>query len=305
MLRIFLKRPWAVCLGWLTAPVLFCAAVAAQSTAPKSSSASVTAKPPTVTKIDEKRFSELIKPQGKPLLINFWATWCEPCRDEFPDLVKIDAEYKGRIDFITISLDFEEELTTGVPKFLTAMKATMPTYLLVTPDETAAISMISKDWSGGLPMTVLYSPDGKLSYFRQGIVRHDILQKEIEKLLDPPAPTAEVIVDQIVGLPLIKHNIVELPLLSVKKTADDGIADAQRDLAGGKASVFVYGFMPGTAENNDEALLKKYGVGFRRSGCFTPFEGDAYATAYNRTVIAELTRRYGEKVSQLYSIGNR
>jgi thiol-disulfide isomerase/thioredoxin len=138
---------------------------------------------PNVTKIDEKRFAELLKPNGKPLLINFWATWCTPCREEFPDLVKIDAEYKGKIDFITITLDFEEELTTGVPKFLVEMKATMPTYLLITPDETAAIQMVSKDWAGGLPFTVLFKTDGSIAYSRQGIVKHSVLEAEINKLL--------------------------------------------------------------------------------------------------------------------------
>jgi thiol-disulfide isomerase/thioredoxin len=52
----------------------------------------------------------ILKANGKPLLVNFWATWCDPCREEFPDLVKIDADYKNKIDFITVSLDDVEEL---------------------------------------------------------------------------------------------------------------------------------------------------------------------------------------------------
>lgn len=170
----------AIAFGWLFAS-LFAAGTASQT----RSTASPAAAGPKVEKIDEKRFAELLKPNGKPLLINFWATWCEPCRQEFPDLVKIDAEYKGKIDFITISLDFEEEIATTVPKFLVEMKATMPTFLLVTADETAAIQMVSKDWAGALPFTVIYAPDGTMSYFRQGIVKHDVLQAELDKLLKP------------------------------------------------------------------------------------------------------------------------
>jgi thiol-disulfide isomerase/thioredoxin len=60
---------------------------------------------PRVTQIDDAKIKQLLKPGGKPLLVNFWATWCGPCREEFPDLVKIDSEYKGKIDFITVSLD--------------------------------------------------------------------------------------------------------------------------------------------------------------------------------------------------------
>ena len=58
-----------------------------------------------VTQIDIEGLKKLVKPNGKPLIINFWATWCDPCREEFPDLVKIDAAYKGKVDLITISLD--------------------------------------------------------------------------------------------------------------------------------------------------------------------------------------------------------
>lgn len=99
--------------------------------------------PPRVTQIDDAKIKQLLKPSsGKPLLVNFWATWCVPCREEFPDLVKIDDEFKGEIDFITVSLDFIEELNTGVPQFLSEMKAEMPTYLLTSADENVLISSI-------------------------------------------------------------------------------------------------------------------------------------------------------------------
>lgn len=147
-----------------------------------------------VTKVDEKQFPELLKPKGKPLLINFWATWCGPCREEFPDLVKIDADYKGKIDFITVTLDFEEELNTGVPKFLADMKASMPTYLLVTPDETTAIALVSKDWSGALPLTILYNPDGKAVFSHQGVVKPAELRAELDKLLKPVRSASDLFV---------------------------------------------------------------------------------------------------------------
>lgn len=136
-----------------------------------------------VKKIDGEEFKRVMTPAGRPLLVNFWATWCEPCREEFPALVKLDAEYEGRVDVITVSLDFEEELTTGVPKFLKEMKATMPTYLLVTADETAAIAAVSKDWSGGLPFTILIAADGSTAYSRQGLIKFEKVRDEIEKVL--------------------------------------------------------------------------------------------------------------------------
>jgi thiol-disulfide isomerase/thioredoxin len=141
------------------------------------------ANPPRVTQIDDAKIKQLLKPSGKPLLVNFWATWCSPCREEFPDLVKIDAEYRGKIDLFTISLDFIEDINTAVPKFLSEMKAEMPTYLLISADENTLISSITKDWSGGLPFTILYNEKGEITYFRQGKVNHETLKDEIEKTL--------------------------------------------------------------------------------------------------------------------------
>src|SRR5207253_5327917 len=56
---------------------------------------------------------------SRPLLINFWATWCDPCREEFPDLVKIDADYRPKsLNFVAISLDDVTDIKTAVPQFL-------------------------------------------------------------------------------------------------------------------------------------------------------------------------------------------
>lgn len=140
---------------------------------------------PKVTAVDAVALQNLLKRDGenaKPLLINFWATWCDPCREEFPDLVKIDADYKGKIDFITISLDDLEDIKTTVPKFLANMKAEMPAYLLSTENEEEAIASVSKDWQGGLPFTVLLNEKGEITYLRQGKVITEVLRAEIEKL---------------------------------------------------------------------------------------------------------------------------
>jgi thiol-disulfide isomerase/thioredoxin len=139
--------------------------------------------PPQVTQIDDAKIKELLKPNGKPLLVNFWATWCGPCREEFPDLVRIDAEYRPRIDFITVSLDFPEELNTSVPQFLTEMNAQMPAYLLTSSDENTLISTISKNWNGALPFTILYNKQGHPAFTRQGKVDHQTLKNEIEKAI--------------------------------------------------------------------------------------------------------------------------
>jgi thiol-disulfide isomerase/thioredoxin len=145
---------------------------------------------PKVTQIDTAALQNLLKREGenaKPLLINFWATWCDPCREEFPDLIKIDADYKGKIDFITISLDYLSEINGDVPKFLAQMKAEMPAYLLKTDNEGEAIALVSKTWEGGLPFTILFDAGGKETYQRQGKIKPQTVRAEIDKLLVPVA----------------------------------------------------------------------------------------------------------------------
>ena len=141
---------------------------------------------PAIKQIDVDGLKALLKPNGKPRLINFWATWCDPCREEFPELVKTDAAYKGKIDFLTVSLDDAEDIGTTVPKFLTQMKATMPAYLLKAADDDAAIAAIaniSDEFHGSLPFTILIKPNGELAYSRQVKIHPDELNAAITKQL--------------------------------------------------------------------------------------------------------------------------
>lgn len=142
-----------------------------------------TAKLAKITQIDEIGLKKLLKTDGKPLLVNFWATWCDPCRDEFPDLVRIDADYKGRIDFITVSLDDLAEIDRGVPKFLFEMNAEMPAFLLKSTDENAAIAAVSTDWKGGLPFSILIGTDGKTIYTKQGKISPPSLRLYLDRAL--------------------------------------------------------------------------------------------------------------------------
>ena len=148
----------------------------------------VRADPSAVKQIDIVGLKKLVKATGRPLLINFWATWCPPCVEEFPDLVKIDNDYRGKLDVITVSLDDLAEIDRDVPKFLAEMKAEMPAYLLHTKDESTAIRLIAKDWAGNLPMTVLYDGMGAVAYMRNGKIRVQPLRDNIDKLLSPVAP---------------------------------------------------------------------------------------------------------------------
>jgi thiol-disulfide isomerase/thioredoxin len=149
---------------------------------------------PVVTQIDETAFSGIIKKStdaSRPVLVNFWATWCDPCREEFPDLVKIDEDFHPRgLDFVSISMDDLVDLKLNVPQFLSSMKAKMPAYLLIAKDEGAFLESITavnskEDAVVGLPVTILFDSTGKIAYKRSGKIKTDILRAEIEKLMTP------------------------------------------------------------------------------------------------------------------------
>lgn len=149
----------------------------------------VTRRPPaiSVAAIDADGLVAVLKrdsPNARPLLVNFWATWCDPCREEFPDLVQLDKQYRPQgLDFTAVSLDDLAEIKTSVPKFLREMRVTTPTYLLNVSDPEVAMNKVDPEWSGALPATFLYDAQGKLVYKRLGRIKVPELIAAIEKLV--------------------------------------------------------------------------------------------------------------------------
>jgi thiol-disulfide isomerase/thioredoxin len=138
-----------------------------------------------VAAIDTTGLKDLVtKEREHPLLVNFWATFCDPCRAEFPDLVKIDKDYRTQsLEFVTISLDDMTDIKTSVPQFLSSMKATMPAYLLNDIDPEPAIRFMDAKWNGGLPATFLYNAKGEVVFKHIGRVDIAELRNAIDKLV--------------------------------------------------------------------------------------------------------------------------
>jgi thiol-disulfide isomerase/thioredoxin len=145
------------------------------------------ANPPVVVQeIDGTALAALLKRESvaRPLLVNFWATWCDPCREEFPDLVKIDQQFRPQgLDMIAVSLDDLAQIQAEVPKFLRQMHATMPAYLLNVSDPDEVINAIDPRWSGALPATFLYDAQGKVVFKHFGRIKPAELRAEITKLI--------------------------------------------------------------------------------------------------------------------------
>jgi thiol-disulfide isomerase/thioredoxin len=159
---------------------------AAVATKQGKTAAAAAASLPQVREINEEGLKALLEEHskaGRRLLINFWATWCTPCREEFPDLVKVDKEFAGLGDFefITVSLDDVSEIGGSVPTFLGEMHAAgMPAYLLNAKDQEAAIVLIERGWQGNLPATFLFGRGGELLFSHKGRIRAGELRKAIK-----------------------------------------------------------------------------------------------------------------------------
>lgn len=121
----------------------------------------------------------------RPLLINFWATWCDLCREEFPDLVNIHSKYGERgLEMIFVSLDEPGDINTIVPQFLREMRAEkIPNYLLNVPDPEPAIKAVDTAWKGALPATFLYDTQGKIVFKHMGRIKPEELRAALDKVV--------------------------------------------------------------------------------------------------------------------------
>ena len=100
--------------------------------------------------------------RGSVVLVNFWATWCVPCREEFPDLAKLEKAYRDKgLAVVGVSIDSAKDLA-AIDKFLAKVKPEFPNYRKASGgDDQDFIEAVDKNWGGELPFTVVYGRDGK------------------------------------------------------------------------------------------------------------------------------------------------
>jgi len=145
------------------------------------------AAPPTgqvVGEVDAKGLTEAVaREKGKVVLVNFWATWCVPCREEFPDLSRLQKNLgpKG-FALIGVSTDFAKE-APAVRKFLAEQKPLFANYHKKTGgDDQVFIEAVDKEWGGELPFSVLYDRAGRKSKTFSGKHSYEEYEKEILRL---------------------------------------------------------------------------------------------------------------------------
>jgi thiol-disulfide isomerase/thioredoxin len=122
--------------------------------------------------------------RGRVVLVNFWATWCDPCRDEYPLLSRLDRAYRAKgLTILGVSTDLASQ-TAGVEKFLAAQKPSFPNYRKKAGgDDQKFIEAVDAKWGGELPFTVLYGRDGKKAKVLSGQQDYASFERAVKLLL--------------------------------------------------------------------------------------------------------------------------
>jgi peroxiredoxin len=115
--------------------------------------------------------------RGKVVLVNFWATWCAPCRDEMPSIQELKRKLAGR-PFVVLAVNLDEP-ESRIRKFLTEVKVDFP--VLLDPERKVA-----KAWDARiLPASFVVGADGRIRYSLVGEINwgHDVVVSRIAELL--------------------------------------------------------------------------------------------------------------------------
>jgi thiol-disulfide isomerase/thioredoxin len=148
----------------------------------------IPAEPPPprgIVDLDETAWERLRAQQlGRVLLVNFWATWCDPCREEFPNLVRLYNTYRSHgLSLVAISMD-EPESRPAIEQFLKSQGANFGSYRQQFKDFEALVNSINPRWGGGIPASFLYDREGRLVESWQGATTYE----EFESAVKPRLP---------------------------------------------------------------------------------------------------------------------
>lgn len=134
-------------------------AVASALGAPQSQK---TATPPDPQLIDAQGYQKLVQQyRGKPLVVTFWATWCEPCRDEYPMLNELAKQYAPQgLKVVGVNLDDEGDIIL-MRRFIARYKPIFPNYRKKPGEEGPFRDAVLPGWNGSLPASFFYSKDGQ------------------------------------------------------------------------------------------------------------------------------------------------
>jgi thiol-disulfide isomerase/thioredoxin len=126
----------------------------------------------------------LAKYRGKPLVVNFWATWCEPCRDEYPLLVDLAKQFAPQgLAVVGVSMDDDSDMNL-VRRFLVRNHPGFPNYRQKPGiDLDAFYPAVNPEWRGTMPETVFYAADGRILGSFTGTRPRAVFEQAIRAIL--------------------------------------------------------------------------------------------------------------------------
>ena len=169
--------------------ILFLIAVLTISCSNEAPAPNLAAKPATglsITPATGAEIAQAIKnTEANAILVNVWATWCAPCVEEFPDIMKLYRTYKDQgLRIVFISADFEDP-PKAAEAFLKDHGVDFPTFIKSGRD-MAFINALDPNWSGALPATWVYDGSGKKHHFWEGKVSYEVFEEKVLSVLQKP-----------------------------------------------------------------------------------------------------------------------
>ncbi len=113
--------------------------------------------------------------RGKWVIVNYWATWCPPCRKEMPDLEAFYQQHLPTGKATVIGVNFEDIDADGVQKFATKLGINFP---IVHSNNLSGETPFGKVF--GLPQTYILNPQGQLTFKKAGLINQKLLNEEIQ-----------------------------------------------------------------------------------------------------------------------------
>ncbi len=109
--------------------------------------------------IDFDSFRPIIEQRNDTVyMVNFWATWCTPCVEEMPDLLRFAKDMRdSKFRLILVSLDNPDHMESRVKPFIKRFEIEERVILLDDPDANRWIPIVSGEWSGAIPATIFFS----------------------------------------------------------------------------------------------------------------------------------------------------